>query len=83
MKLRLGEIQRRFTDSQLVTDALDKKLNKGLYRKIGNWASKLLLGIEVEWNFGFEKAEDIETYGNYSFISASGKQPFVITASID
>lgn len=83
VKILLGEISRRFTDSQLVIDALDKKLTKGLYRKIGNWASKLLLGIELGWNFGFQKAEDIENYGNYSFISASGKQPFVINASID
>jgi O-methyltransferase involved in polyketide biosynthesis len=83
VKILLGEISRRFTGSQLVTDALDKKLTKGLYRKIGNWASKLLLGIELGWNFGFQKAEDIENYGNYSFISTSGKQPFVINASID
>lgn len=83
VKNLLGEISRRFTDSQLVTDALDKKLTKGLYKKIGDWASKLFLGIELGWNFGFEKAEDIETYGKYSFISAAGKQPYVITASID
>jgi len=29
----LGEISRRFTNSQLVTDAMDKKFSKGFYRK--------------------------------------------------
>lgn len=83
VKNLLSEISRRFTDSQLVTDALDKKLIRGLYKKIGDWASKLLFGFELGWKFGFEKAEDIENYGNFSFISVAGKQPYVITASID
>jgi O-methyltransferase involved in polyketide biosynthesis len=82
VKKLLGEISRRFKNSQLVTDALDKKLTEGLYKKIGDWSSKLLLGFELGWNFGFEKAEDIETYGNYSLIDVEGKQPYVITASI-
>ncbi len=82
VKKLLAEISRRFTNSQLVTDALDKKLTEGLYKKIGDWSSKLLLGIELGWKFGFEKAEDIETYGNYSLIGVEGKQPYVITASI-
>lgn len=83
VKELLGEISRRFINSQLVTDALDKKLTEGLYKKIANWSSKLFFGFELDWNFGFEKAEDIETYGNYSFINAEGKQPYVITASIN
>jgi len=83
VKELLGEISRRFTNSQLVADALDKKLTKGILREIGNWSSKLLFGFELGWNFGFEKAEDIESYGNYSLINVAGKQPYVITASIN
>lgn len=83
VKELLGEISRRFTNSQLVTDALDKKLTKGILREIGNWSSKLLFGFELGWNFGFEKAEDIESYGNYSLVNVEGKQPYVITASIN
>ncbi len=82
MKKLLGEISRRFTNSQLVTDATDKKLSKGLYRQFTKWSSKLLFGSEMVWNFGFEKAEDIESYGNYSLVNVEGKQPYVITASI-
>lgn len=82
VKKLLGEISQRFSNSLLLTDALDKKLTEGLYKKIGDWSSKLLLGFELGWNFGFEKAEDIETYGNYSLIGVEGKQPYVITASI-
>jgi O-methyltransferase involved in polyketide biosynthesis len=82
VKKLLGAISERFSNSLLVTDALDKKLTEGLYKKIGDWSSKLLLGFELGWNFGFEKAEDIETYGNYNLIGVEGKQPYVITASI-
>ncbi|MCK8061052.1 MULTISPECIES: class I SAM-dependent methyltransferase [unclassified Fusibacter] len=82
VKKLLGAISERFSNSLLVTDALDKKLTEGLYKKIGDWSSKLLLGFELGWNFGFEKAEDIETYGNYRLIGVEGKQPYVITASI-
>ena len=82
VKKLLGEISRRFTNSQLVTDATDKKLSKGLYRQFTKWSSKLLFGFEMVWNFGFEKAEDIESYGNYSLVNVEGKQPYVITASI-
>lgn len=82
VKKLLGEISQRFTNSQLVTDATDKKLSKGLYRQFTKWSSKLLFGFEMLWNFGFEKAEDIESYGNYSLTNVEGKQPYVITASI-
>jgi len=82
VKKLLGEISQRFTNSMLVTDALDKKFTEGLYKKIADWSSKLFYGFELRWNFGFEKAEDIESYGNYSLVNVEGKQPYVITASI-
>ncbi len=82
VKKLLGEISRRFTSSQFVTDAIDKKFSKGLYKQFTKWSSKLLFGFEMIWNSGFERAEDIESYGNYSLVNVVGKQPYVITASI-
>lgn len=82
VKKLLGEISRRFANSQLVTDAIHKKLSKGLYREFTKWSCKLFFGFEMVWDSGFEKAEDIESYGNYSLVNVEGKMPYVITASI-
>ena len=82
VKELLSEISRRFTNSQLVADSIEKKYSKGFLRALGKWSCKLMFGFEMVWNFGFEKAEDIEAYGNYSLVNVEGKQPYVITASI-
>jgi len=83
VKKLLYEISRRFTNSQLVTDAAPKKMSKGFYRKLSKWSAKLLFGFEMVWNSGFKKAEDLESYGNYSLVNVEGKMPYVITASIN
>ena len=82
VKKLLGEISRRFTNSQLVMDTIEKKYTKGFINGLTKWSCKLLFGFEMVWNFGFEKAEDIESYGNYSLVNVEGKHPYVITASI-
>ena len=56
------ELGEKFVQSQMVLDMVPAKYTRGLWKPLMRLHSRLDWGLDVAWESGIEKAEDIEAY---------------------
>jgi O-methyltransferase involved in polyketide biosynthesis len=82
----LQTISQRFINSQIVFDMFPKYLTKGLWKIITTWHSRLLLGMDISFESGYNKPKEIESYGfGYKIIDIKklGYGSMIINSSIN
>jgi O-methyltransferase involved in polyketide biosynthesis len=58
------EIGERFHRSQLVLDMVSEKYTQGIWKSLIRLHSRLDWGLDVAWEFGIKRPQDIEAFGN-------------------
>jgi O-methyltransferase involved in polyketide biosynthesis len=79
---KIGE---KFINSQIVLDMVPEKYTRGIWKSLIRLHSRLDWGLDVAWESGIEKAQDIEAYspGIKVIAEQKGTTGPIITAAIN
>ena len=79
------QIGERFARSWLVLDMVPERYTRGLWKTLVRLHSRLDWGLDVAWDFGIRRPQDIETYahGLKVIAAAHGSAGPILTVSIN
>ena len=80
----LKEIGERFCRSQLVLDIVPERYTKGIWKKLFRLHARMEWGLDVSWDFGIKKPQDLESFASGFKVIAEekGSTGPIITVSI-